>query len=120
MTSTRTTVRANCFSARRWAVVAPTLPAPTTVILVSMFRGNLDGMVLPSKATFTGLSPHAYAFPDADPPATKQPDTTASDRLIPTAARRRDRCAPATSTQSTRRSPHPSPHPARALANQLP
>src|SRR5258705_3774215 len=36
MTSTRTTVRARLFSARRWAVVAPTLPAPTTVILLSM------------------------------------------------------------------------------------
>src|SRR5438067_343148 len=29
-------VRASSFSARRWAAVAPTLPAPTTVILSSM------------------------------------------------------------------------------------
>src|SRR5437867_4723924 len=35
ITSTRTTVRASSFSASRWAAVAPTLPAPTTVILVS-------------------------------------------------------------------------------------
>src|SRR2546425_9298998 len=41
MTSTRTTVRASSFSARRCAVVAPTLPAPTTVILESMVRGKL-------------------------------------------------------------------------------
>src|SRR6266513_4540523 len=36
ITSTRTTVRASCFSARRCAAVAPTLPAPTTVILFIM------------------------------------------------------------------------------------
>src|SRR2546425_4629200 len=36
MTSTRTAVRAGCFSARRCAVVAPTFPAPTTVILLNM------------------------------------------------------------------------------------
>src|SRR5690242_8866236 len=36
ITSTRTTVRASDFSARRWAAVAPTLPAPTTVILFTM------------------------------------------------------------------------------------
>src|SRR5215203_126505 len=35
-TSTMTTVRASSFSATRWAVVAPTLPAPTTVILLTM------------------------------------------------------------------------------------
>ena len=29
-------------SARRWAVVVPTLPAPTTVILASMVRGKLE------------------------------------------------------------------------------
>src|SRR5258705_13713460 len=43
MTSTRTTVRASSFSARRCAVVAPTFPAPTTVILLSMVRGKLMG-----------------------------------------------------------------------------
>src|SRR5690242_19238263 len=36
MTSTRTTVRARAFSARRCAAVAPTFPAPTTVILLTM------------------------------------------------------------------------------------
>src|SRR5947207_14585347 len=36
ITSTRTTRRASSFSARRWAAVAPTFPAPTTVILFSM------------------------------------------------------------------------------------
>src|ERR1700758_2996314 len=36
MTSTRTTVRASAFSARRCAAVAPTFPAPTTVILFTM------------------------------------------------------------------------------------
>src|SRR6266545_8186124 len=40
MTSTRTTVRASSFSASRCAVVAPTLPAPTTVILLSMGSGE--------------------------------------------------------------------------------
>src|SRR5215207_2994053 len=35
-TSTMTTVRASSFSATRWAVVAPTFPAPTTVILLTM------------------------------------------------------------------------------------
>src|SRR6266480_2945241 len=34
--STRTTRRASSCSARRWAAVAPTLPAPTTVILLSI------------------------------------------------------------------------------------
>jgi hypothetical protein len=29
-------VRASSFSATRWAVVAPTFPAPTTVILLTM------------------------------------------------------------------------------------
>src|SRR2546421_6575955 len=33
ITSTRTTRLASSLSARRWATVAPTLPAPTTVIL---------------------------------------------------------------------------------------
>src|SRR3989454_5314778 len=42
ITSTRTTVRASCFSARRWAAVAPTLPAPTTLILLSM-QGSRGG-----------------------------------------------------------------------------
>src|SRR5207245_11134293 len=38
--STTTTVRASSFSASRWAVVAPTFPAPTTVILLSIeFEG---------------------------------------------------------------------------------
>src|SRR6266702_5649643 len=37
ITSRRTTRRASCFSARRWAAVAPTLPAPTTVILLSIW-----------------------------------------------------------------------------------
>src|SRR5437867_7911415 len=41
MTSTRAMVRASSFSARRCAVVAPTFPAPTTVILLSMVRGKL-------------------------------------------------------------------------------
>src|SRR2546423_5998144 len=36
ITSTRTTRLASSFSARRWAAVAPTLPAPTTVILLSI------------------------------------------------------------------------------------
>src|SRR5881409_2091209 len=36
MTSTRTTRLASSFSARRCAAVAPTLPAPTTVILLTM------------------------------------------------------------------------------------
>src|SRR6059036_459675 len=40
ITSTRTTVRASCCSASRWAAVAPTLPAPTTVILLSMTQGQ--------------------------------------------------------------------------------
>src|SRR5512142_1250640 len=35
-TSTTTTVPANSFSATRCAVVAPTFPAPTTVILLTM------------------------------------------------------------------------------------
>src|SRR5579872_1318091 len=35
-TSTITTCRASSFSANRWAVVAPTFPAPTTVIFSTM------------------------------------------------------------------------------------
>gem|GEM_PF-4671446 len=31
-----TTVRASSFSAMRWAAVAPTFPAPTTVILLTI------------------------------------------------------------------------------------
>src|SRR5881628_252810 len=46
MTSTRTTVRASSFSARRWAAVAPTLPAPTTVILFSMGGKATDSFPL--------------------------------------------------------------------------
>src|SRR5882672_100545 len=50
MTSTRTTVRASSFSASRCAVVAPTLPAPTTVIRLSMgsreCRRSSDGTKL--------------------------------------------------------------------------
>src|SRR6266699_976662 len=46
ITSTRTTRRASCFSARRWAAVAPTLPAPTTVILFSMGSKATDSFPL--------------------------------------------------------------------------
>src|ERR1051326_7911045 len=42
-TSTITTVRARSFSARRWAALAPTLPAPTTVIRLSMERLSVGG-----------------------------------------------------------------------------
>src|SRR5256885_13058683 len=38
--------RASCFSARRWAAVAPTLPAPTTVILLSMGSKATDSFPL--------------------------------------------------------------------------
>src|SRR2546427_3020174 len=46
ITSTRTTVRASCFSARRCAAVAPTLPAPTTVILFIMGGKATDSFPL--------------------------------------------------------------------------
>src|SRR3954468_20594411 len=42
-TSTITTVLASSFSATRCAVVAPTLPAPTTVILLTIIRIALGG-----------------------------------------------------------------------------
>src|SRR3954470_9784022 len=45
-TSTMTTVRASSFSATRCAVVAPTFPAPTTVILLTMFVFRLEGIVV--------------------------------------------------------------------------
>src|SRR5437660_3334474 len=41
-TSTLTTVRASSFSAIRCAVVAPTLPAPTTVILLTIWVGIIE------------------------------------------------------------------------------
>jgi hypothetical protein len=40
--STRTTVRASDFSARRCAAVAPTFPAPTTVILLTIPIGMCE------------------------------------------------------------------------------
>src|SRR5439155_15103536 len=46
ITSTRTTRRASSFSARRWAAVAPTLPAPTTVILLIMGSKATDSFPL--------------------------------------------------------------------------
>src|SRR5947207_9492425 len=47
MTSTRTTVRASSFSARRCAAVAPTLPAPTTVTLfITVVRSPSAGVHL--------------------------------------------------------------------------
>src|SRR6184192_3191345 len=46
ITSTRTTRRASSFSARRWAAVAPTLPAPTTVILLIMGSKAMDSFPL--------------------------------------------------------------------------
>src|SRR5205085_12295860 len=42
-TSTSTTRRASSFSATRWAVVAPTLPAPTTVILLTIVSELSEG-----------------------------------------------------------------------------
>src|SRR6476620_12511603 len=42
-TSTITTVRASSFSAMRCAVVAPTLPAPTTVILLTIWLEKVFG-----------------------------------------------------------------------------
>ena len=41
-TSTMTTVRASSFSAMRWAAVAPTLPAPTTVILLTILGDRFE------------------------------------------------------------------------------
>src|SRR5689334_23395162 len=41
-TSTMATVRASSFSATRCAVVAPTLPAPTTVILLTMLVSKVE------------------------------------------------------------------------------
>src|SRR6478609_1882190 len=55
-TSTITTVRASSFSATRCAVVAPTLPAPTTVILLTML-GSL-GEEYERKLTEPGISCH--------------------------------------------------------------
>src|SRR2546421_8449564 len=52
ITSTSTTRRASCFSARRWAAVAPTLPAPTTVILLSMGSKATDSF--PISTTWRG------------------------------------------------------------------
>src|SRR5438128_8773894 len=46
ITSTRTTVRASSCSASRWAAVAPTLPAPTTVILFIMGSKATDAFPL--------------------------------------------------------------------------
>src|SRR5438477_1038654 len=46
ITSTRTTRRASCFAARRWAAVAPTFPAPTTVILFIMGSKPTDSFPL--------------------------------------------------------------------------
>src|SRR5213593_4909543 len=60
--STRTTRRASSFSASRCAAVAPTFPAPTTVILftISVFllieAGNLSGSRSQSHRTSSGLS----------------------------------------------------------------
>src|SRR6266566_6891906 len=45
-TSTMTTVRASCFSASRCAAVAPTLPAPTTVILFNTSASPSPGVHL--------------------------------------------------------------------------
>src|SRR6266705_522088 len=52
MTSTRTTLRASSFSARRCAAVAPTLPAPTTVILFNM--GSKATESFPLSTTWRG------------------------------------------------------------------
>src|SRR2546422_1319775 len=52
ITSTRTTVRASSFSARRWAAVAPTFPAPTTVILFIMGSKATDSF--PLSTTWSG------------------------------------------------------------------
>src|SRR5437879_6650051 len=46
ITSTSTTRRVSAFSARRWAAVAPTLPAPTTVILFIMGSKATDSFPL--------------------------------------------------------------------------
>src|SRR6266851_6059279 len=60
--STRTTRRASSFSASRCAAVAPTFPAPTTVILftIPVFllieAGNLSGSHSQSYRTSSGLS----------------------------------------------------------------
>src|SRR2546421_339045 len=52
ITSTSTTLRASSFSARRWAAVAPTLPAPTTVILFIMGSKATDSF--PLSTTWSG------------------------------------------------------------------
>src|SRR5712664_1824732 len=63
MTSTRTTVRASSFSVSRWAVVAPTFPAPTTVILLSI---AFEGLKAP-KATLAATRMHLTVWVSAQP-----------------------------------------------------
>src|SRR5207253_5673600 len=81
ITSTITTVRASSFSAMRCAVVAPTLPAPTTVILLTIISLESWRVVRESYPTCTrraiGLSlqpvtaraAHRFSFEAADAPS---------------------------------------------------
>src|SRR5690348_3992389 len=69
MTSTRTTVRASSFSARRCAAVAPTLPAPTTVILfITVVRSPSAGVHLAVRIGAQRIDPvERPSVPHAEP-----------------------------------------------------
>src|SRR6266550_6888651 len=71
ITSTRTTVRASSFSASRWAAVAPTFPAPTTVILLSMESKATNSLPL-SLLVLTPLIPSPFGRGETQP-ATRAP-----------------------------------------------
>src|SRR6266516_1698900 len=71
ITSTRTTCLASSFSARRWAAVAPTLPAPTTVILLSMESKATDSFPI-SLLVLTPLIPSPFGRGETQP-ATRAP-----------------------------------------------
>src|SRR5689334_3335240 len=73
ITSTRTMVRARDFSARRWAAVAPTLPAPTTVILFTM----------PGRSPAPGVHLAVGIGPERIEPVQRAPVTHAEPLLGP-------------------------------------
>src|ERR1041385_2453697 len=102
-TPTRTTVPASSFSATRCAVVAPTLPAPTTVILLTMEircdEMGCDDVNLPSQkldgpvSGFNVLNPRVCASRDGDRVADARGPRAPRDLEARPAVRRRDRAA---------------------------